>query len=101
MKFTRITDRQVREALDLAADPDVSAVQREEDMRSERDEIDRLIEQVDRELVAEQHIEGRRLTHAFTDQRSARRASRRAGRSALRSLPVRLSPSELDESEAA
>jgi hypothetical protein len=64
--------------------------------------IDRLIEQVDRELVAEQHVEGVRLSHAFTDQRRARRASRRAGRSVLRSLPVRLSSSELgDESEAA
>jgi hypothetical protein len=63
--------------------------------------VDRLIEQVDRELVAEQHIEAVRLTHAFTDQRSARRASRRAGRSVLRSLPVQLSPSEFGESEAA
>jgi hypothetical protein len=63
--------------------------------------IDRLLEEVDRELATEQLIATVRLTHDFTDARRAHRAARRAGRTALRSLPVRLDVAELPEEEAA
>lgn len=89
--------RQVREVLDLATDPDISAVQKEEDMRREREEIDRLIQEVDRELAAEERSAAVRLTHSYTDQRRVQRARRRAEHVALRSLPTRLDAVELAE----
>jgi parvulin-like peptidyl-prolyl isomerase len=64
-------------------------------------ELDRMLEELDRELIAAERTEAARLLVNVTDQRSPRRSRRRAGRSVLRSLPVRLSPSELGESEAA
>jgi hypothetical protein len=64
-------------------------------------EIVRLLEQVDRELAAEQRKEGSRIDRNFTDQRQARRAHRRAARLALRSLPIQLDASDSSAGEAA
>lgn len=64
-------------------------------------EIDRLLEEVDRELVAEERAEGVRLLLDVTDQRRPRRARRRAERVALRALPTRIAVSELIEGQAA
>jgi len=61
-------------------EPDISAVQREEDMASEEVEIDRLIEAVERELAETEHAVLVRLTHDYTDQRRAFRSARRAKR---------------------
>jgi hypothetical protein len=101
MKFARIASTAAVDALFPVLDDDISAVQREEDMAAEITYIDRLIEEVDHELVAEEHTETVRLTRDFTDQRRARRAHRRADRAVLRSLPVRMEVAELPESEAA
>jgi hypothetical protein len=67
-------------------DEDIAAVQRDEDMACEEAEIDRLIEDVERELAETEHAVLLRLTHDYDDQRRAFRASRRAGRGVLRSL---------------
>jgi class 3 adenylate cyclase len=56
----------------------------------EEREIDALIASVDRELAAEAEAAITRVTHSFTDARSAHRTSRRAGRTVLRSLPSRI-----------
>lgn len=87
MSSRRITSKRVTTALFSLLDEDISAVQREEATASERAEIDRLIEAVERELVETEHAVLVRLTHDFSDQRRAFRASRRAGRGVLRSLP--------------
>jgi hypothetical protein len=87
MHVGRIADREVREAWWQRLDPDIFAVQRDEDATREAAEIDRLIEDVERELAETEHAVLVRLTHDFTDQRRAFRASRRAGRGVLRSLP--------------
>ncbi|WP_199430841.1 hypothetical protein [Qaidamihabitans albus] len=97
MRTETTTGRQARELLDLATDPDISAVQREEEMHAERAEIDQIIAEVDRELAAEARTEAWRLSREFTDQRRARRASRRAGREVLRALPTRLDVAEAAE----
>lgn len=64
-------------------------------------DIDRLLEQIDRELAAEQRTESYRITRDFTDQRQARRAHRRAARLALRSLPTQLDSPDSSAGEAA
>jgi hypothetical protein len=87
MGSLRITNTRVRAALFPLVDEDIAAVQRDEDIVSEEAEIDRLIEDVERELAETGHAVLVRLTHDFTDQRRAFRASRRAGRGVLRSLP--------------
>jgi len=92
-QIRRIADREVREACLCSLDPDVSAVQRDEDVASEMAEVDRLIEAVERELVETERSVLVRLTHDFTDQRRAFRSARRAGRGVLRSLP-RVVPAE-------
>jgi hypothetical protein len=63
--------------------------------------IDALLASVDRELAAATAAANLRVTHTFTDARSAHRATRRAGRTVLRSLPVQLGTSDLFEGEAA
>ncbi|WP_410662794.1 hypothetical protein [Amycolatopsis sp. lyj-84] len=63
--------------------------------------IDALLEEVDRELAADEHAASAAFLYDFTDQRRAGRARRRAGREALRSLPVRLPVSAPAENEAA
>jgi hypothetical protein len=65
--------------------------------------VDRLIEQVDRELVAEEHIESVRVARNLTNAVFARRSRRRSGKVALRRLPARsLSATLADlENEAA
>lgn len=88
MKFVRIADRgverQLAAALDLAADPDISAVAEEEVMREERAEVDRLLEEVDRELARERATEEFRVSRSLVDARQARQSRRRAERVTLR-----------------
>lgn len=90
MEFPPPTRRQVREALDLAADPDIAAAYREDAMRAERDELDQIMAEVDRELATEARTETRRIDRAWMGERHARRAARRAEHAVIRSLPVRL-----------
>lgn len=100
MDTARIADRQAREALAALVDEDITAVLEEEAMAAEVAYIDRLIEEVDRELVAQERTALVRVTHRFTDEVRARRAYRRAERDVLRTLPVLL-PAVHQESEAA
>lgn len=90
MRQARITDPLAVSAVAAVSDETVSAVEREEAMAAEVAEIDRLIDEVDRELAAQECTESVRLTRAFTDARRMRRARRRADREALRTLPTRL-----------
>jgi hypothetical protein len=83
----RIVDREVRKDWLYRLDSDISAVQREEGTASEEAQIDRLIEDVERELAESEHAMLVRLTHDFTDQRRAFWVSRRVGRGVLRLLP--------------
>lgn len=101
MEFARIADRQARAALALWSDEDITAVHEEEVMAVEVAYIDRLIDEVDRELVAQERAELVRMTRRFTDQVRARRAHRRADRAAVRSLPRRHDLGHEHESEAA
>lgn len=101
MKTARITDQQAIDAIAPLADDLVFAVQEEEEMAVEVAYIDRLIDEVDRDLAAQERAEQVRLTHRFTDQVRARRALRRAEREVLRTLPVRLDEPPERESEAA
>lgn len=52
----------------------------------EQEEIDRLIEEVDRELANEERTAERRVSRSFTDAQRARRAERRAAREHLLAL---------------
>lgn len=94
MKLGRIADVEAAAAIAALVDDDVFAVQKEEHMAAQAVEevalIDRLIDEVDKELTAHERAEHVRLSRAFTDQRRARRAHRRAEREVLRTLPVRL-----------
>src|SRR4051812_21973498 len=72
MRSAQITDDRALEALWPVLDEDISAVQEEEDMYAERAEIDRLIQEVQRELAAEKRRETVRIGRGFTDQRRAR-----------------------------
>lgn len=63
--------------------------------------IERLIDEVDRDLADEQHAATVRVSRTFTDARRARRTERRAGREALRSLPTWLEVTDLDGEVAA
>ena len=83
MKTTRLTNRQAREAVELAFDQDICMTTREEEMAAEAAEIDALIDEVDRELVAEARTAGSRVLRPFVDVERARRAQRRAVRDAL------------------
>jgi hypothetical protein len=67
---------------------------------AEEREIDALIASVDRELAAEAETAIARVTHSFTDARSAHRTSRRAGRTVLRSLPARIEDTHTDAEAA-
>lgn len=95
MEFPLMTRRLVREWLDLATDPDICAVEQEEAMRAEHDEIDRIVAAVDDELAAERRASGPQVPRVTRTARRQRHANRRAGREVLRSLPVRLDPGEL------
>ncbi|SNR87533.1 hypothetical protein SAMN06265360_12640 [Haloechinothrix alba] len=97
MEFTRIADREARLRLGTVLDPDVVAVQQEEDMARERAEIDALIEEADREFAAEARVETERVHREVRGQVRARRARRRADREVLRSLPVRLERAPVGE----
>jgi hypothetical protein len=101
MKPARITDRMALDALFPVLDDDISTVEHDEETAAEIAEIDRLIDEVDRELAAERHTETFRIARDFTDQRRARRAHRRNDRMTLRSLPERLDVSALLDEEAA
>jgi len=90
MKFARITDPLAAEVVAAVSDEFVSAVEEEEAMAAEVAEIDRLIDEVDRELAVQVRTESVRVSRAFTDARRMRRARRRADRELLRALPERL-----------
>lgn len=90
MKFARITDPLAAEVVAAVSDETVSAVHEEEAMAAEVAEIDRLIDEVDRELAAQERTESVRVSRAFPDARRMRRARRRADRELLRALPQRL-----------
>jgi len=90
MRQVRITDPLAAEVVAAVSDETVSAVQEEEAMAAEVAEIDRLIDEVDRELAAQERTESLRLTRRFTDARRMRRARRRADHEVLRTLPTRL-----------
>ncbi len=97
MEFPLSTGRQVREWLDLVFDPDICAVQEEDEMRAEREEIDRIVAEVDGELVAERRAFAAPLPRVTRSPRRQRHANRRAGREVLRALPVRLDSAEAAE----
>jgi hypothetical protein len=90
MKVVRITDQRAADAVARLADDDVSAVRKEEAMAAEQAEVDRLLEDVDRELAACELAEGARLSLDYRDAHPARRVRRRVERKVLRSLPSRL-----------
>lgn len=102
MRSAHITRRQAEASFD-GLDADVSAVQAAAvigldylDTTGEEREIDALIASVDRELAAEAETAIARVTHSFTDARSAHRTSRRAGRTVLRSLPARIEDTQAE-----
>ncbi|MGH3631233.1 MAG: hypothetical protein ACRDRL_27795 [Sciscionella sp.] len=101
MEFVRITDQQARDVLWPVLDADISAVRQEEEMVRERAEVDRLVEDVDRELVAERRAELSRLALDVSDGQWARRMRRRSERAVLRSLPTRLPAARFGEGEEA
>lgn len=90
MRQVRISDALAAEAVAAVSDEFVSAVQEEEEMAAEVAEIDRLIDEVDRELAAQERTGSVRVSRAFTDARRQRRIRRRADRELLRTLPERL-----------
>lgn len=90
MKTARITDPQACQVLAELGDDVVSAVQKEEEMAREIAEVDALLEEIERELAADERLELVRVTRDATDQVRARRTRRRSDRAALRVLPVQL-----------
>lgn len=90
MKTARITHPLAVAALAIHTDDDISAAEKDERAAAEVAGVDRLLEDIDRELIAQQRAEHLRLTRAFNDQVRARRAHRRANRAAVRALPTRL-----------
>lgn len=90
MEFARITDQHVAARVAVLLDEDVSAVQEVEDMEREQAEIDRLIESVDRELIAEDRRASFRMARDAGDGQWVRRSRRRSERAAVRRLPTRL-----------
>lgn len=106
MGTARITNASARDALELA-DLRASAREIETDGFMSPDgyteaDVDQMLEEVDRELAAQERAEWVRVSRSFTDQIRAQRAKRRAARVALRALPVRLDASAHEsESEAA
>lgn len=63
--------------------------------------IDSLLEEVDRELAADEFAAEAAYRFDFNDQRRVSRARRRAGRKALRALPTRVQPTRPFDGEAA
>lgn len=92
----------VTTALWLADQDDISLTRQEEAMFAELEEIDRLLESVDRELATERAEEGVRLWLDAAPPARARRTRRRSERAALRALPTRLGRgwADLDEEAA-
>lgn len=101
MEFAPIPDRQVAEALSWLTDDDICAVQKEEDMAVEIAEVDRLMEQVDRELASSPLVESARLALDHRDSHPYRRTRRRSDRAVLRSLPRRFPAGAESDGEAA
>lgn len=93
MRSARITRRQA-EALFTTppTDDDISAVQEAQAMCLERIDIDRITEDLDRELLAERRAEAARLRLDHADARRPRRIRRRPDRTMLRALPRRMDP---------
>jgi len=89
MRQVRITDPLAAQAVAAVSDETVSAAHEEELMAAEVAEIDRLIDEVDRDLAAQERTESVRITREVTDQVRARRARRRANRELLRALTSR------------
>jgi hypothetical protein len=97
MEDARITNRAAVEAFAAAAD---DAAGFAPDGLLEVD-VDRLIEQVDRELAAAEYVETVRVSRDFTDQRRAHRAQRRGENAVLRLLTGRVDVADLESGEAA
>lgn len=95
MKFARIASAQAVDALFPLVDEDISIVEREEAMAAEVAELDRLIEEAEREWVAADVEAAARVARDGGQKVPARRARRRAGRELLRSLPVGLEVAEV------
>ncbi|WP_028663135.1 hypothetical protein [Saccharomonospora halophila] len=100
MRTTRIASHQAREVVAVATDADIREAQWEEDAHVEREEIERLLDEVDRELAEEEQLAAMRLDRSFTDARLAWRAARRGERAVLRALPSRWDVVELGEEAA-
>lgn len=105
METAQITNQQAREAIELAA---VRASVWEDELAGPaypdgytEAAVDRLLEEMDRELAEAERTEQVRVTHEFTDQIRARRAHRRAGRVVMRALPSRVAVPTEFEREAA
>ena len=96
MEPIRIAGRLAKEVLWPFLDDDISAVQEEEDMANEIAAIDRLLEEVDRELATEQRTGLARFAVDASDGQWVRRARRRSQRNAVRSLRL-VSPDEAIE----
>lgn len=91
MESARITDRRAAEVLARLMDEDICAAQEDEEMAAECAEVDRLLEEVDRELAESPLAESAQLALDRHDAQPHRRGRRRADRAVLRSLPHRLS----------
>lgn len=112
MKFARITNTEVRKAVDLSS-IDIYAAQEEEDMYRKQfeaeaamasvdidwDEVDQVVDYADRELAALHLAEARRIRRVGSDPHRSRRALRRASHDVLRSLPSRLDLSDFANAE--
>jgi hypothetical protein len=101
MRSAHISRRQVEAMYDgLDDDFDVFAVHEDEIMRAERAEVDRYVEEMERQLAHEQR-ESQYQVPRFNDRSRVQRALRRADRTVLRSLPTRLEVADLAEGVAA
>ncbi|MCP2255223.1 hypothetical protein LY13_003997 [Prauserella aidingensis] len=83
MHTARITDGTAREAVEVASDEYIYAAQKEERAMDEREEVDRLLEDVDRELAEEEEMAEWRARRRFNDVQRIHRARRRAEREQL------------------
>lgn len=83
MHRARITDRTAREAVEVASDEYIYAAQEEERAMDEREEVARLVEEVDRELAEEEEMAAWRARRRFNDTSRIHRARRRAEREHL------------------
>lgn len=101
MRSAHISRRQAEATFDgLDMDEDVFAVQEDFEMRAEREEAARYVEEMERLLELERRQAHYRVPR-FNDRIGAQRALRRSESTVLRALPVRLPVVDGFESEAA